>query len=733
VFETWQYHPAQILLQLAGLLACGIFWYAAVEIRKRGAQHTLVLGALLSACNIVWTFAAAMKIANVTLTAKLLFYKLELIAAAPIPSLLLLFVISFIKPDLYTRKTVAILSVVPLIITTLVWVNPSGLLLPDPVLIDVGRIATLEHGYTPLTTLYIVWNLAAPIAAAGLLMEASASALPGRKSKVILITSILLPVAVLLFKVADIYPADGVGINLTPAVGGISFAVASYSIVKNDLFELISVANTQIVERSPTGYVISDAANTIVYTNQAARDLLDATAHELEGAKLTGVLPGECDLLGPGQSNVATEQVEHSGRTIDVSSRRFSTMSGTPGTLTTLSDVSILDMNRKHERDRAKLLLSEKSFDGTAGEACRLLVEQYGFASSWVWTGVPTTADSLFNSATAMYCTDTVDPSPEAVYDTHQKIRNSPTVSTVSKEYSGRTSNTSGQQYTIRSIRIGGGGSAMGIITVLEPQSKSEMSVDVLKKFATALAKTLEESFVRDAQTADEAVRVVLEIRPDSRQIPVVDAIQNRAELHGQYAATYHEYEADTSRTTVTLSRPPSATDGRGGEPQIVGNTHERDAPRSTGSDTDFDHTERTETQRTSFRIAARSPVQVLSEHSAFIESTTADTEHVCVTATLSRRTDLSVVLDALSGWAVNLRSKETVGERPAVPHPPTFEDLSDAEFTTLKTAVQMGLFERPQGATGDEIADALGVSRSTVMRRVRAAERAVLEQIFYR
>lgn len=268
---------------------------------------------------------------------------------------------------------------------------------------------------------------------------------------------------------------------------------------------------------------------------------------------------------------------------------------------------------------------------------------------------------------------------------------------------------------------------------MLEPQSESGMSIDVLKKFAAALEKTQKISFMRDAQMLDEAVRVVLEIFPDSKQIPVVDAIQNRAELHGQYAATYHEYEADASHTTVTLSRPPSATDGRGGEPQIMDNTHEQDGSRSTESDTDSDHTEHTGTQRTSLCIVERSPVQVLSEHSAFIESTIADAEHLRVTATLSRRTNLSVVLDALSGWAVNLRSKERISEQSAPSRPRAFGDLSDAELTTLKTAVQMGLFERPQGATGDEIADAVGVSRSTVMRRVRSAERAVLEQIFYR
>ena len=730
MFEAWQYHPAQVLLQFAGLLACVIFWYATVEIRNRGARSTLVLGALLSACNIIWTFAAAMKVASVTLTVKLFFYKLELIASAPIPSILLLFVISHIRPDLYTRNVLATLSVVPVLIISLVWINPGGLLLPDPVTVGVGRTVALKHGYTPLTTLYVVWNLAAPIAAAGLLIEGSSPAVSGQRIKRVLIASILLPVLVLSFKVAGIYPANGVGIDLTPAVGGISFAVASYSIVKNNLFNIISVANTQVVERSPTGYVISDASSTIIYTNRAARDILVPEDHGSKPTKLTEVLPVECDL--PDQSGVVTEQIEHNDRTIDVSIRSFSTMSGTPGTLTTLSDVSTLDMSRKHERDRARLLLSKKPFDDTAGEACRLFVKEYGFTSAWIWTGVPTTADSLFSDATAMCCTGTVDPSAEAIYDTHEKIRASPTVVTASEEYSGDKPNTNDQSYIIRSIEISDEGPAVGIITVLEPQCEGAMSVDALKKFVAALAQTLEVSCIRDAQTADEVVRVVLEVWPDSRQIPIVDAIQNRAELHGQYAATYHIGAPDTPHTTVTLSRPPSATDGYEGEPRIVGSTHERDALRSTGSATDSDNTESTGTQRTSIRITERSPVQVLSAHSAFIESATADAEHLRVTATLSRRTNLSMVLNTLSGWRVNLLSKEGIDVRSTPQRPPAFEDLSDAEYTTLKAAVQMGLFERPQGATGDEIADAIGVSRSTVMRRVRSAERAVLEHVFY-
>ncbi|MFP9193107.1 helix-turn-helix domain-containing protein [Natronosalvus vescus] len=55
---------------------------------------------------------------------------------------------------------------------------------------------------------------------------------------------------------------------------------------------------------------------------------------------------------------------------------------------------------------------------------------------------------------------------------------------------------------------------------------------------------------------------------------------------------------------------------------------------------------------------------------------------------------------------------------------------LTDRQYEVLQTAYDMGYFERPKGANATEIADALGITQSTVTEHLGAAQRKLLEDI---
>ncbi|WP_416838466.1 bacterio-opsin activator domain-containing protein [Haloferax sp. DFSO52] len=60
-------------------------------------------------------------------------------------------------------------------------------------------------------------------------------------------------------------------------------------------------------------------------------------------------------------------------------------------------------------------------------------------------------------------------------------------------------------------------------------------------------------------------------------------------------------------------------------------------------------------------------------------------------------------------------------------------ENLTDRQHTALQLAYLGGFFDWPHGVTGDELADAMGVSRATFHQHLRAAERKLVSQFFDR
>ena len=97
----------------------------------------------------------------------------------------------------------------------------------------------------------------------------------------------------------------------------------------------------------------------------------------------------------------------------------------------------------------------------------------------------------------------------------------------------------------------------------------------------------------------------------------------------------------------------------------------------------------------------------------------------------LPRRTRAADVLaDLRAVWPdASLRSKRT--HTPDVAPPPTVGDFSDRQAEVLAVATRMGFFERPQRATGAEVAEVVGVSRTTVMKHLRAAEHELFSALF--
>jgi predicted DNA binding protein len=88
-------------------------------------------------------------------------------------------------------------------------------------------------------------------------------------------------------------------------------------------------------------------------------------------------------------------------------------------------------------------------------------------------------------------------------------------------------------------------------------------------------------------------------------------------------------------------------------------------------------------------------------------------------------------VLEA-AGEAVGVTLKRVYplgpeGETPAS----TRWDLTPAQEEALETALEMGYFEVPRGATAREVAEALGISKSAFLERLRRGQSGLFRQVF--
>jgi predicted DNA binding protein/PAS domain-containing protein len=733
-FDTWQYHPAQLFFHLSGLLSLILFWYTLVKIRQQGRLPALVIGSLLSICNLVWAFAASLKIASVTLPMKYLFYKVELIGSAPIPSLILLLVIMYINPNLLSRRISVTLTVIPLIIIPLAWFNPGEILLQNPVIIDLDGYLTLEHEYTPVTSLYLTWVLFAPLAAAAMLITTPRSGVTWRY-QVLLSAGILIPITVLFMKVADIYPSSGVGINLTPAIGGICFVGMAFLVYKANIFNLLSVARSHIIEQAPGGFIITNSNGRIIDLNQPAVRLLTSKKNDALGKKFTNVVPYESCINKTDHNIDGSCRFKINGSVINMDVTTFDTRSGHSGKIAILTDVSHLEMMKSKNRDQVNLLISEKPFRSTAEDACEILVDKYGFSSVWIWTEPPKSGDLPLENAIAMYGDRDFEVPVDTIYRTHQTLCSSPSSITVEEnvclqEYS--------DTFTVRSVKMTNENAVFGIITTIEKQNEKMDGSQLLNEFGMILGEKFHLSLLNDISISDSVVRVMLDVRPGRSSLPIIDKVQDIEQSGREYSAIYHLPSRDESATTVILGTNHAADNSNGVETQGTGSEDKAGGTESLRSNNNSRSAANSNTTNSSdqsptvVRITSHTPIHVLTDHAAFIETTTVDANHLLIEATFSRRANISQVIDDLSErWKVTLRSKETVENVVESPKLGDYKYLSDVETQALITAIHLGFFERPQKATGQEVAEALGVSRSTFMRRVRSAERGLFKQVF--
>ncbi|RDZ62680.1 PAS sensor protein [Haloferax sp. Atlit-12N] len=259
------------------------------------------------------------------------------------------------------------------------------------------------------------------------------------------------------------------------------------------------------------------------------------------------------------------------------------------------------------------------------------------------------------------------------------------------------------------------GGVDYGVLGVYNRGANDDRERRRLEELAETLSYALSTAESREALVADEVVRVRLSVRDDEAGILAVgDALGGDAELVVHTVLP----RGDSERYFVTV---------RGATEAAV-----TDALASIDGVTPGDVTAGEGVVRAQFDTVAPSLGTAIADAGGVLHRIVVAAGEATVVVDLPRRRPAGPFVEALAAafdsvvmTARNHRSVESdIGAS-------VLAGLTDRQRESLEVAYRTGYFERPKRRSAAEVAEAIGVSRSTFTQHLRAAQRKVFAELF--
>ena len=289
---TWQSTPAVLVLFIAGLAALSWAVYGFASRRPHGDAHVTVLS-LLCLAVAGWAFGYGVQLSVTDFRTQLAVYKLLHVAAAFVAPLWFLFGVAYEgRSGLPSRRRVALLCVVPVVLLLALPTNPGSLVLTAASQQSAGGLVMLVTDSGPLYQLFLAYSYVLLLLGCGLVgRHALRSAPHVRGQATLVLAAALVPFAVSLLDTFDVPPVGTLPINLTPVSLSLSVVVFGLAVFRNRLFDPTPVARTTVFETMREGVVVVAADGRVVDVNPAARALLDLP-NDVVGRQASSVVPG---------------------------------------------------------------------------------------------------------------------------------------------------------------------------------------------------------------------------------------------------------------------------------------------------------------------------------------------------------------------------------------------------------------------------------------------------------
>jgi predicted DNA binding protein/PAS domain-containing protein len=278
--SSWQYPPVLWLFVVASLSSfliglCAV-WYTLYRERRR----RVVMVAAITIPIAVWVGTAAIKVASTDPAMKTLWYRLEFVGHAWLPSLFVVLVLDYVAPERITRRLWSMLLAIPVVTIALAVGTPDGVFITTLLVSAGGGYVAIEQQITPLFGVHILWSVGVTLVMTTVVLWAVVRRQVPRFIGVIFGIAPLIPVVVFTLRALEIYPPGGSGFDVTPAAIGATMVIDMMIIYRHRVFDRVHTGRSQALEAHAAGYLLVHDSGHIVDANTAAAELVGASDRE---------------------------------------------------------------------------------------------------------------------------------------------------------------------------------------------------------------------------------------------------------------------------------------------------------------------------------------------------------------------------------------------------------------------------------------------------------------------
>ncbi|MFC7203687.1 histidine kinase N-terminal 7TM domain-containing protein [Haloferax namakaokahaiae] len=335
----WQDTAYAYPMVFAAVTSAFLTAYAVSFSRQKRGNSILVPFTALAASVTVWTTVSVVKLLLVDPTSKLTAYIALHVGAAAAPPAFLLFALAYTdRHEWVTRRTAALLYVVPLLFVLALVFNPNQLGYTGyEVFVDDGVHFLRVHD-GPVSIFGLGYNIVVLLLALGVIAHyALRVSKPVRPQAYLLLGGMVVPLLVAAFELTHTPPLAG-GVNMIPVSLAIPAAAFGVGVFRYRLLDLRPLAYAMAGEHSADGLIVLDTAETVVHVTDTVSTLLD-TSDPYVGMDAASCVP-LYDQLEP-EGDPIDLPVPNAGDRFVELKRHTLTRAGTPvGWVVTVRDVT---------------------------------------------------------------------------------------------------------------------------------------------------------------------------------------------------------------------------------------------------------------------------------------------------------------------------------------------------------------------------------------------------------
>ncbi len=293
----WQYTPYLWPLVIATGISIGLASYALRYMRRNLVSPTVMMFSFLVVSIATYASAYAVQLASTDLTTKLTWFWIYNVAAFAVPIVWLVFALAYAGRDEWiTSRLVAMLSIIPAI-TLLAYLVPGArdVVLADYSLDTTGGFVTLAHTFGPLYLVQVAYSYVVIGMGAYLIAEKVATSQELYRGQALaLLVGVTVPSVAHVSFMLELTPLN---LDFTPTAFTVSGLAFGFAVFRYQLFDVLPVARTAIVEEMSDGVVVLDPHRRVVDINPVAQSLVDDGSAVLS-RPLEEVLPDCASVIG---------------------------------------------------------------------------------------------------------------------------------------------------------------------------------------------------------------------------------------------------------------------------------------------------------------------------------------------------------------------------------------------------------------------------------------------------